>query len=62
MTMLYSNKTKDDILAKEELEALRVKNPDHFKLHHTLTRHSDEKDGEWGGLRGRITQEKLKEC
>jgi NAD(P)H-flavin reductase len=55
MVMLYSNKTKDDILAREYLEKLREINSDNFRLYHTLTRHQDEKDGEWDGLRGRIS-------
>lgn len=60
--MLYSNKTKDDILAKEELEKLREGNPEYFTLHHTLTRHDDNDHGEWDGLRGRITADMLKDC
>jgi len=60
--MLYSNKTKDDILAKAELDELVKMNPDNFKLYHTLTRHDDARDGEWDGLRGRITAEQIKQC
>ena len=49
MTLLYTNKTKDDILLHRELESFGKENAN-FKLVHTLTRHSPEKHGEWNGL------------
>jgi ferredoxin-NADP reductase len=60
--VLYSNKTKDDILLKDEIDELARINPDHLKLFHTLTRHVDEKDGEWLSLRGRIFAEMVIQC
>jgi NAD(P)H-flavin reductase len=60
MILLFSNKTKDDILAKAELEEMEKLNSEHFKLFHTLTRHNDELHGEWKGLRGRVTAEMIK--
>jgi NAD(P)H-flavin reductase len=59
--MIYSNKTKDDILIKDELERFSGSNLN-FKLYHTLTRHDDAKYGAWLGLRGRISEEMLKNC
>ena len=60
--MLYSNKSKDDILLENELNELQLKNPDNLRIYHTLTRHSDESQGPWEGLRGRVTDEMLKQC
>ena len=60
MTLVYTNKTKKDILLERELETFAKENAN-FKLVHTLTRHS-EKDGEWTGLKGRITEEMLKQA
>jgi len=37
--MIYSNKTKEDIMCENELKELQLMNPDHFRLFHTLTRH-----------------------
>lgn len=59
---LYSNKTKDDIMCQDLLETLAAKNPNNFKLFHTLTRHSAQKHGQWQGLTGRITYDMLKQC
>jgi cytochrome-b5 reductase len=62
MVMLYSNKTKTDILSKEELEHFERVNVTNLKIHHTLTRHNTETDGHWEGLSGRITAEMIKAC
>ena len=60
--MIYSNKSKDDILVKEDLDNLAKENTENFKLYHTLTRHNDEQHGEWNGLKGRVSVELIKEC
>ncbi|CDW86628.1 nadh-cytochrome b5 reductase 1-like [Stylonychia lemnae] len=62
MVMLYSNKSKDDILVKDELDQLSQQNTNNLKLYHTLTRHDDEKHGEWTGLKGRVSAEHIKQC
>jgi NAD(P)H-flavin reductase len=62
ITFLYSNKTKDDILCLDEIEALNKLAPEQFKVHHTLTRHDDSKHGEWNGMTGRVTKEMLTQC
>lgn len=60
IVLLYSNKTKDDILVKEELDHLQSLNKN-LKIHHTLTRHDDVKYGDWEGLKGRVSAAILKE-
>jgi NAD(P)H-flavin reductase len=59
MVMLYTNKTKTDILSREELDHFERVNVTNLKIHHTLTRHNTETDGEWEGLSGRITSEMI---
>jgi hypothetical protein len=59
MVMLYSNKTKSDILAAEELDHFARINASNLKIHHTLTRHNSETEGKWEGMLGRITAEML---
>lgn len=54
INFLYSNKTKSDILCQDLIDKYKG---DRCKINYTLTRHNDEKDGEWTGLRGRITSE-----
>lgn len=56
--LLFSNKTKNDILIGEQLEELQKINESHLKVFHTLTRHN-EKDGSWDGLQGRVSYEML---
>ena len=60
VTFLFTNKTKDDILIKDELDNLAKINPN-FKVFYTLTRHKEE-HGEWDGLTGRISMDMLKNC
>lgn len=60
--LLYSNKTKHDILVEDDLSGFQKINPDHLKVFHTLTRHNTEAHGEWRGLSGRISADILKEC
>ena len=59
ITMLYSNKTEDDILCKSQIEALQKEGQDKFKAHHTLTRNKDEN---WKGLTGRVDFKMFQEC
>mmetsp|Transcript_11042 Transcript_11042/g.16772 ORF Transcript_11042/g.16772 Transcript_11042/m.16772 type:complete len:117 (-) Transcript_11042:38-388(-) len=61
VTMIFSNKTKDDILIKDYIDEIEKANP-HFKCHHTLTRHDAEKHGEWTGLTGRVNYEMLQKA
>lgn len=61
VTLIYSNKTKDDILIEKEIAEL-AKVGENFKVFFTLTRHDPEKHGEWNGLVGRINFDMLKQC
>ncbi|MFA5986772.1 MAG: FAD-dependent oxidoreductase [Parcubacteria group bacterium] len=54
VTVIFSNKTKADIVLREDMDAISLQN---FKLIHTLTR----EEGEWEGARGRINAEMIKE-
>jgi len=55
--LLYSNKTLSDILLKSELEEIEKAKTFNFTMIHTLTR---EKETEWTGERGRISEEMIK--
>ena len=59
INLLFSNKTKDDILCKHYLDELSHKYKDNFKIHYTLTRHNEAKYGKWDGLIGRISWDML---
>ena len=57
---LYSNKTENDILCKDELNSLKKNFPDKFHLFYTLTRYQHSGDGKkWDGLEGRVSWEML---
>jgi ferredoxin-NADP reductase len=58
MTLLYSNRTADEIAFKDELGALALSNP-HLKIIHTITRHQPHH--EWNGRIGRIDAELLRQ-
>ncbi len=55
--LLYSNRSEDEIVYRDELEALEKQNPN-FRVLHTLTRTTD---GGWQGRTGRIDRELLQE-
>ena len=57
--MIFSNKTKEDIIYKEQLDKLQAANHPYFTVIYTLTRHK-EGDGEWDGELGRIDSEMVK--
>lgn len=42
LALLYANQTEDDILMREELEALAEQHPDQFSLYYTLDRPPEE--------------------
>ena len=58
ITLLFSNKTPEDIPFKEELDELDRKNPD-LKIIHTITRPNQSKE-EWNGLTGHINEEMIR--
>lgn len=61
VTLIFSNKTKDDILCEAQINDLLTKGGN-FKVFHSLTRHNEAKDGKWEGLTGRIDVDMLKKC
>merc|ERR1712187_470583 len=57
-TLIYANKTEDDILCKDLLEEAAANSNGRFKVHYTL----DFPPAKWEGKKGFITQEMIKEC
>ena len=62
MVLIYSNKTKEDILMKAEIDEMAAKNTKNLQVHYTLTRHDDSKHGDCSHLKGRVCQEMFKKC
>ena len=60
--LLYSNKTKNDILLKSELDNLAKTYPDRFQVFYTLTRHNANIDGYWPDRTGRVSYQMMKAC
>ena len=58
MTLLYSNRTVDEITFKDELDALAISDP-HLKIIYTITRHQHHHA--WNGRIGRIDGELLRQ-
>jgi glycine betaine catabolism B len=55
--LVYSNRSEDEIVYRDELETLEEQNPN-FRVLHTLTRSTDSG---WRGRTGRIDRELLQE-
>ena len=55
--LAYSNRTEDEIVYRQELDALEARN-DRFRVMYTLTRATDNA---WRGRTGRIDRDFLKE-
>ena len=60
IVLLYSNKTKGDILLKDDFESLVRANPDNLKVYHTLTREQQKDDDTY--FHGRITEDMIRKC
>jgi ferredoxin-NADP reductase len=58
-TFLYSNKTWDDVIFRDELGRLAAEHPARLRVIHTLTRESEETCKACGALQGRIGLEVL---
>lgn len=54
-SLLFANQTEDDILVREELEALAKEFPSRFKLQYTL----DRPPAGWAGCSGFVDKEKI---
>jgi len=59
-TCIYSNKTVDDVMFREQLEMLSAKFPNNFRLTHTFTR-GECNEPKWKVKKGRVTADMLKE-
>merc|ERR1712228_152807 len=53
--LLYANQTEDDILCREELEAMAKEHPDQFEIHYTLDRPPEN----WTQSQGFVTKEMI---
>lgn len=57
LSLIYANKTEEDILVRDMLEELANQfGPKRFKLHYTL----DQPPAHWAGSKGFVTQEMIK--
>ena len=61
-TFVYSNKTWDDVIFREELGRLADQNPDRLKILHTLTRDNDAARFGPNVRNGRVDQALLREA
>jgi ferredoxin-NADP reductase len=61
-TFVYSNKTWDDVIFRDELERLAVQHPDRLNILHTLTREGDVARCGSNVRRGRVDQALLREA
>jgi len=53
--MIYANRTEEDILLKDNLDALSREHPDRFSLHYMLSR--PRQPDSWTGLKGHINND-----
>jgi len=56
ISLLYANQTENDILVRDEMEALQKKHPQRFKIWYTL----DRPAADWGFSKGFIDTEMIK--
>ena len=56
-SLIFANQTADDILLKDEIDALAAKYPSRFSVHYTL----DRPPKKWSGSTGFITPEMIQE-
>ena len=61
-TFVYSNKTWDDVIFRDELSRLAREHPDRLKVLHTLTREDDVTSLGPNVRRGRVDQALLREA
>lgn len=57
LSLIFGNRTIDDILLKEELDQFRENNPHRFKLHYTVDVRPE--DPQWKGSVGFVSKEML---
>jgi len=56
-SLLYANQTEEDILVRDELEALEKQFPARFQLHYTVDR--PKEDGSWKGSTGFVSKDMI---
>jgi len=61
LSLLFSNHTEDDILCREELDALAGKYPTRFKVWYTVTNLSKPPSAQWKYSKGRVDAAMIKE-
>lgn len=60
VSLIFTNKTEDDILCKKELD--NFENDQRFSIHYTLTKPGDLTRENWDGKIGRVTEKMISEC
>lgn len=60
MSLIFGNRSIDDILLREELESLASNNPEKFKLHFTVDI-APEESAQWKGGVGFVTKEMIQQ-
>jgi len=53
LSLIFGNRSVEDILLKEELDAFQMNNPERFKLHYTVD--VKPNDPNWKGSVGFVT-------
>jgi cytochrome-b5 reductase len=61
ISLLFSNHTEDDMLCREELDALVAQNPTRFKVWYTVTNLSKPPSDLWKYSKGRVDAAMIKE-
>ncbi|KAJ1957464.1 hypothetical protein EC988_000822 [Linderina pennispora] len=55
ITLVFANKSKDDVFLKDQLDRFATQHPDKFKVHYVLTKASED----WAGELGYVDREKI---
>jgi len=61
VSLLFSNHTEDDVLCKDELDALAKQNPTRFKVWYTVTNLKKPPSSQWKYSKGRVDAAMIKE-
>jgi len=61
ISLLFSNHTEDDVLCKEDLDALAKQNPTRFKVWYTVTNLTKPPSSQWKYSKGRVDAAMIKE-
>jgi len=61
ISLLFSNHTEDDVLCRDDLEALAKQNPTRFKVWYTVTNADRPPSSNWKYSKGRVNAAMIKE-